>query len=395
MQRISKSTISKISPQDEAKERDIIDAEVRGFGIRVRPKNDPTFYFRYQSPKTGKIRRISIGSCYDVSVDDARKHAQTYRNEILKGFDPSDTRKSQSKKATVNDLLDRFIEEWVSVKNKPEAVKRTRYLWDRFVTPTWGGYPVSLVTRGDAMKLLNGIKSKVLANRTRAALSKAFNLAEIWEIRQDGSNPFRLIEKNKEEARNRAVTPEEIQRLLLALDSHDDSHHHTVILIRLILLTGARGGEIKNALLSDVDWDQKILNIRDSKTGKGTIELTDEALDVIRSAKRSASCKYIVPSYFKGKPLKWPYGSWRAILKTAGLKDLRMHDLRHVFGTYAHIAGANQKQVAELLRHTSLATTERYIQGFKINRRKAAKDTVRTILGFKHDATMDVRETKH
>ena len=87
MQRITKSIIAKIDPTKETRERDIVDAEIRGFGIRIRPNTDPTFYFRYSSPKTKKIRRLSIGSVSGIELDTAREIAREYRGHIAKGMD--------------------------------------------------------------------------------------------------------------------------------------------------------------------------------------------------------------------------------------------------------------------------------------------------------------------
>lgn len=392
MQRITKTLILKIDPSIETRDRDISDTEIRGFGIRIRPNVDPAFYFRYQSPKTKKIRLLSIGSVKDIELETAREIAREYRGYLAKGTDPQDARRASPKNTTILDLYNRYFNEYVMVKNKPSTQHDVDYLWKRHILPIWKDYAVGSITRADVIKLLDSIKSKTSSNRVRSYLSKAFNMAEVWEMRPDGSNPVRLTIKNKEQSRERLVLPEELQRLWKALDAHEISDHPTVVLVRLILLTGARQGELRMALLEHIDWNRKVLVLPDSKTGKGEIELPDEAIDIIRNAKRTKGCKYVVPAYVKGFMLRSPYTAWDKIRAAAGLPDLRLHDLRHVYGTYAHYAGATQKTLAQLLRHTSFSTTERYIQGFNTERRRAAELTAKTLLGFRDNADLDVRQ---
>lgn len=60
-----------------------------------------------------------------------------------------------------------------------------------------------------------------------------------------------------------------------------------------------------------------------------------------------------------------PYAAWYKITKAAGLAGLRFHDLRHSFGSLGHMAGLSQRQIADMLGHASLATTERYLHGYQ------------------------------
>ncbi len=59
-----------------------------------------------------------------------------------------------------------------------------------------------------------------------------------------------------------------------------------------------------------------------------------------------------------------PYGSWYKLTKAAGLPGLRFHDLRHTAGSLGHMAGLTQRQIADMLGHSNMATTERYLHGY-------------------------------
>jgi integrase len=53
--------------------------------------------------------------------------------------------------------------------------------------------------------------------------------------------------------------------------------------------------------------------------------------------------------------------AWEALCKRAGVRHIRIHDLRHACGTYLSAAGAGQKEIQGVLRHSRMATTEIYV----------------------------------
>jgi integrase len=53
--------------------------------------------------------------------------------------------------------------------------------------------------------------------------------------------------------------------------------------------------------------------------------------------------------------------AWQKIRAVAGLDDVHLHDLRHTVGTYAGQSGANAFLVRDLLRHSDLSMTHRYV----------------------------------
>src|SRR5215468_4611013 len=51
---------------------------------------------------------------------------------------------------------------------------------------------------------------------------------------------------------------------------------------------------------------------------------------------------------------------WRRIRETAGLPDVRLHDLRHAFASVAASAGMGLPIIGKMLGHTQAQTTQRY-----------------------------------
>ena len=85
-----------------------------------------------------------------------------------------------------------------------------------------------------------------MANKVLTLLSKAFNLAEVWGWRPEGSNPCRHIQRYREEARERYLSVSELQRLGEALSKAEQgvTRPQKIAAIRLLVLTGCRSSEI-------------------------------------------------------------------------------------------------------------------------------------------------------
>ena len=92
-------------------------------------------------------------------------------------------------------------------------------------------------------------------NRVLAFTSRAFNLFEAWEYRDQHSNPVRGIDKARENVRDRTLTPEEIGKLNAALGKLEDSHEEAVAAIRVTMLSGLRISEVLGIRWDDLDLD--------------------------------------------------------------------------------------------------------------------------------------------
>ena len=94
--------------------------------------------------------------------------------------------------------------------------------------------------------------------------------------------------------------------------------------VRLLLLTGCRAGEILKLQWSEVDGDR--LNLADTKTGPRRVWLSEAAQTVLARQPHAAS-PYVFPSpRHADKPLSHSLCLWRRARKEAGLDDVRLHD---------------------------------------------------------------------
>jgi integrase len=127
-----------------------------------------------------------------------------------------------------------------------------------------------------------------------------------------------------------------------------------------LILTGARLREILDAQWQHVDLERGVIFLADSKTGKKPVYLSAAAQAVLASIPHIEGNPHIVAGMKDGAPradLKKP---WRAVTKAAGLKGVRIHDLRHSFASIGAGASMGLPVIGKLLGHSQAATTQRY-----------------------------------
>ncbi|SMX44810.1 site-specific tyrosine recombinase XerD [Ruegeria arenilitoris] len=145
--------------------------------------------------------------------------------------------------------------EHVEPRKRPGSVRNDRSMLDQYILPKLGDFKGIEVTRQHVQKLHNQMRdTPYQANRTLALMSKMFELSVRWGQRSD--NPARAIEKFPEKKRDRWLSDDELQRLLVALSEHPNQVAANAI--RLQLLTGARIGEVLKAKWEDFDLDRAV-----------------------------------------------------------------------------------------------------------------------------------------
>ncbi|MEM8995834.1 MAG: tyrosine-type recombinase/integrase [Acidobacteriota bacterium] len=262
------------------------------------------------------------------------------------------------------DLADRHIEDHAKVKNKARSVKRDRRAWDRCVLPKLGKRKVKDITRADVAKLMTEMAdTPAMANKVLTLLSKAFNLAEVWEWRPEGSNPCRHVSRFKEESRDRYLSESELRRLGQVLEQAEHEWFacpYALAAIRLLILTGCRSAEILKLRWQDVDLERKRLRLPDSKTGKRTVLLNEPALDVLSGLEQKGDNPHVIPGDKPRSHRSSLQALWERIREAAEIPDVRIHDLRHTFASHGVNDGESLAIVGRLLGHTKITTTQRY-----------------------------------
>ena len=347
------------------------DRDLPGFGLRVRASGRK--YFVTQFRAKGKLRRMTLGPITTMTPEEARKRAMTLLAQAKAGGDPAAQRDADRKAATVKALGKRFLDEHVLHHCKQSTAYEYRRSVELFVDPRIGNRKVTEIQRSDIAELHHGMrKTPYQANRTLGVLSKMFNMAEVWGLRPDGSNPCLHVKRFKEEKRERFLSAEEFRRLGKVLDEilEDGSETRSaVVAVRLLMLTGCRLSEIQKLKWEHVDLGVGELRLPDSKTGGRAVPLAPSAVRLLAGLPRDEDNPWVIAGKKAGSHLTDLQHPWRRIRKRAELPDVRIHDLRHSFASRALALGEGLPMIGKLLGHTQVQTTARYAH--------LARDTVK------------------
>ena len=345
-----------------ASEYFIWDDDIPGLGLRVLPSGRKGYVVQYRAGR--RSRRISLGPSTVLTCEQARTRAIGIIAAARNGGDPAAERDAGRKAITVKELAERFDREHISLRVKPSTAKEYRHNLERFILPALGRLTVTGITRADVAKFHHDLRHiPYQANRCLEVISKMFSLAELWGLRPDGSNPRKHIKKYPEEKRERFLSAAELRRtgeVLREMDVEGVELPSAMLAVRLLILTGCRLNEIMTLKWEYVEFADKVLRLPDSKTGAKVVHLGQPAIELLKAAERIEDNPWVITGTLEGKRLSDLQPFWQRVSARAGLKDARIHDLRHTFASTAVAAGQGLPMIGKLLGHTQVQTTARY-----------------------------------
>jgi integrase len=349
------------------------DAELKGFGLRVTKAGARSFILNYRA--RGIERRYTIGSFPDWSVRAAREEAKHLKRQIDRGQDPMSERHEQRTAPTVNDLVVRYLSDH-ALRKRERSRREDEGLIAQWIKPELGNRKVFDIRHADIEKLHRKVTDNgtpIRANRLVALLSKIFNLAIRWEMR--GNNPAKGIERNPENERNRFLNGDELWRLTDALAACPNRPAANAI--KLLILTGARRGEVLAATWDQFNLDEGVWTKPSSHTKQKRehrVPLSAPAGQLLAEMKCNAdryaaennlgTSRFVFPAQRAtrraGGCMVEIKGPWARIRKAAQLNGVRIHDLRHTYASMLASAGQSLPIIGGLLGHTQPGTTARY-----------------------------------
>lgn len=381
--RITRRNIESVKPVP-GKRQYLFDDEFPGFGIVVHPTGRVAFFYQYRTAggRAGKKARITLGAYPAVTPELARREAQRLSAVVVQGQDPA-AKAAQAREAkTVADVMDIFLAEHVDAKLKPSTARESRRMAERHAVPELGRLKVQDVSRRHVATLHHSLRATpYLANRLLGFLSKFFAWATLQGYHDDAPNPCRHVEKFREVKRERFLTGEELTRVgeaLAAMEAKEEINPLHAAALRLLVLTGARLSEVLDLEWAEVDLDQGLLRLAESKTGRKAVHLGAPAVEILRALPRFDDRK-VFPSHGRLGRVRNLRRTWILVCEQAGLEGVRLHDLRHSFASVAASSGHSLPMIGAMLGHTQPSTTQRYAHVAANPVHQAAEDTAARI----------------
>jgi integrase len=332
------------------------DTKVRGLELMVTEQG--TKSFKVYRKCNNKPVRVTLGKYPEMTVENARNEAQRVIAEMLKGKNPNEEKKNLRAETTFGNMFALFMERY----SKPN--KKTWQSDERDVPKFlqhWFKRKLSVIQKHEVQLIHEKIRQEnglYQANKLLERIQTIYNKAIEWGW--DGINPARGVKKFKEKSRDRFLHPDEMPRFFEALDTEENDAIREYVYISL--LTGVRKSNILAMRWEDIHFERREWLIPETKNGESLrVHLIERVIELLKArADRYGQREWVFEGCGATGHLVEPKSGWKRILKRAGIKDFRLHDLRRTFGSWQAATGANTFMIGQSLGHKSTQSTAVY-----------------------------------
>jgi integrase len=399
MPKITKRLVDSTAPR--SKRFIVWDDAISGFGLLIQPTGVRSYCFQYRTAE-GITRRLVLGRHGVLTPDMARAKAQECRRKVEQGLDPAQDKRSRREALRVAELLNLYLAsaKFAEKAESTQAIDRGRIA--RHLVPVFGGRIADKLSSEDIRRGFASIRSGKTAKTVKTgsrglarvrggegAARMAIRLLKSvysWGIGEKllKENPCSGVDIGRDGERTAVVeSMEQYAEIFRAIDHLENIHQirrPAADAVRVIMLTGARRGEIIRLRFRQLDLKnaRAILDRRSHKTGKKTgkpriIELPTTAQAVIaRQPEREPDDFVFQPAHGKGPiSLNKP---WRVIRAEAKLPvNIVLHSLRHSLATLMAMSGHQAPDIMAILGHRDIRTSQKYIHIAEAQKRRLAE----------------------
>jgi integrase len=346
-------------------------------------------------PKGKAVWQVQVrkkGYPAQIKTFDRKTDAQKWAKKIEHQMEAGQWKDSkEASQITLGQALDRYLET-VTPRKRPKT-QTSENLSASHLKKSMGKLSLLQVTPEKVATYRDGRLAHVSPNSVRielALLSHLFAIAQREWSFHGLDNPVRKVNRPRiPEGRCPVLSEEQISHLL-----NECRKSTTKLLYPFVLLalhTGCRSMELRSLRWSQVDLDGNFISLigMDTKTHRSrAIPLTPAARDVLINLAEDQEIKKVVDLHGHAVGLVFPsrrdpskprdmHMSFDRAVKRAGLENLpgagklRIHDLRHLCGTFLVMNGVDLETIRDILGHRDLATTQRYLHVVNEHKKKA------------------------
>jgi integrase len=332
------------------------DPSVPGLGLRVREGGSRTWIYRWSH--RNRKRQVKLGVWPDVSPDEARALAALRRADNLRHSPVAQLRAKR-----VSELVTYYLANHrTRKKGRRPADDRDARRYAAMIVAAWGNWHTDEVTHLDVTALLSECGGPYAANRLRATVRHVWQLGRQWGfVPTSVPNPAIGTPVNRERPRDTtALGGPELVRLVQAAARYPTLSGSVIV---VLVLTGARLGEVLGLRRTDVDLKVGVVVLRDRKDGKSLrLQVSPACLAVLRAVLEAHESSWVFPGKAEGRPLESIRKCWAWCLVEAELPaGTRVHDLRAAAASaVAEAVGVRAAQ--QVLGHAESRTTLRYVR---------------------------------
>jgi integrase len=316
------------------------DGTVRHFGLRVTPAGTKSFIVLL-----GSGRRLAIGRYPTITLAQARLKAKTMLAEKILG-------RFQPQTMTWEAGLKIFLEH-IERTRRPRTHKEYKRALNLYFD--FGTTRLVDVTREDIGRKLDKLNAvPAMKSRALTYCKTFFN----WCVKERGwllYSPCTMTVK-KSKKRKRVLTDDELRQVWIAAGECGTFG----IIVRLLMLTGQRRGEIGGLRKSFYSHNEQTICLPEWQTKNGrehTFPIGVLCADILYTTTTDSLTAFLFPA--RGKPMN-PFNGWskskQALDKLCPIPHWTLHDLRRTFRTNLARLGVAPHIGERLVNHVSART---------------------------------------
>jgi len=343
-----------------------------GLYLQVSTSGSKSWIHRYM--RNNVQREMGLGSAADVSLAEAREFLRRNRRLLTEGVDPIARRRSDREATLKANLQKRTFEQcalevhkqnegsWKNAKHGDQWINTLK----TYVFPVFGEMDVSEVSKSDVLKVLGPIwtTKHETASRVKQRIKMVLDWASardhrlghdphLWDQISQSLPKTKLVKKVKH---FESCPYRQVHGVLNAI-RHSGTSDATANAMEFLILTAARSGEVRGALWSEVDFDQKRWTIpphRMKANREHRVPLSARAVEILRQ-QRGNDAIFIFANE-KGKQLS----DMTLTMVLRRLKyDFKVHGFRSTFRDWCAEQTQFPREVCEAaLAHVIKDSTE-------------------------------------
>lgn len=359
--RFTKTSVSGIPVPDVGKRTTVYDTEVPKLAVRITHTGVKAFYVVKRADAA--MVWVKLGVFPDMTVEQARTEAQKVLGEFATGANPAAVKRALKAVPTFGEALEDFLTEKRKRDGTPISDTTKRDYRDvlRLHMDSLKNRKLSAIERTEVKAIHARVtkKSASQADKCVALISAVFMFMKDVE-RFNGANPAERVKKNPPVQRDRFIQAGELPNFFQALAEMPNPSMRDLFL--LALLTGDRRSNVCAMTWADIDLDAGVWRIAKTKNGTPqNVTLSPEAVQVLKARGEEAGASpFVFPGTGKTGHIVEPKGAWAKLLESAGIGNLRIHDLRRTLGSWQARSGASLPIIGKSLNHKTHQATAIY-----------------------------------
>ena len=392
--KLTKDPIERLKP--EAERYAVAVVGYPGLEVRVTPKGVKTFSYAYKT-HDGKRARYTIGRFGKVTPKKVRGLIEKLGGEVADRRDPQAEKREARKWPTMPTFSEFVTEAYAGYargsdehRSADQTIARLLATFPELQDKQLGEVTPWDVDKWRSARAKSGVKPATI-RRDIGALRAMFGKAVEWQILDENPTGGVKLPKIDRKKRPRFLTEAEERRLretllerearmkakragfnewrdtrgLHVLENRTAPYSdHLAPIVLLALNCGLRRGELFNLEWRDFDSRRKTLTVRaeaakDAETR--VVPLNGEALSALKNWKQQRQTQRLIFPNKQGHRLTSIKTALRKLLRDAEISGAGLHTMRHTFGTRLANGGTPLPTVRDLMGHSDIAMTSRYL----------------------------------